>query len=566
MPLGSAAGYELLEVTGWSTLGMVYRARQLSLNRPVLLKTISVRAGTDPVLLERFRTEANVAARLDHTNIQKIYDLGDRDGQAYLSQEHVDGGTLAEYVTGIPMPTRKAIALVEALARAAHCAHQNGIVHSDIRPFNVLLSADGVPKLTGLGLARLLGAADRTEGTYYRRMFSNYMASEQTTAEGSDTLSPAADVHALGAMLYELVTGQPPFLAETIEETLEQIRTLSPRPPSELNPQLPRWLDTVCLRCLEKAPAGRYETADQLADAFREPRFRDMTKTEEFELVPGYVFEEELARGGATVVYKARQVSLDRTVALKIFSANFGSIVDANRAVARLNHPNIVQVYDCGERDGLWYVTEEYVDGNRLDRVIGGKPQPPHQAAALTATLARALHYVHGAGIVHRNLKPRVVLFTGTGVPKVSSFDLALLAAQGSPPDEEEGSTIRGTPEYLAPEQATGNIRAISPATDVHGLGTILYELLTGCPAVTARDPVELIRQVVSVPPVPPRKLAPGVPALLESICLRCLEKQSTLRYPSAEALADELEHFLSGRLRWIKLARRLLSWLGRTG
>jgi serine/threonine-protein kinase len=111
-----------------------------------------------------------------------------------------------------------------------------------------------------------------------------------------------------------------------------------------------------------------------------------------------------------------------------------------------------------------------------------------------------------------------------------------------------------------------GNIRAISPATDVHGLGTILYELLTGRPAVTAGDPVELIRQVVSVPPVPPRKLAPGVPTLLESICLRCLEKQSTLRYPSAEALADELEHFLSGRLRWIKLGRRLLSWLGRTG
>jgi serine/threonine protein kinase len=536
-------GYELVEVAGWSPLGLVYVARQLSLQRPVVLKTVSPRAGGDPLRLARFRTEAEVAARLDHPNIQKIYDLGERDGQAYLSQEHVDGGTLADRLTGQPLAARDAAVLVEALARAAHCAHQKGIIHNDLRPFNVLLTADGVPKVTGLGLARLLRDGGQTEAPGARRVFSNYMAPEQATADAADSVGPAADVHALGAILYELLTGQPPFLARTVAETLEQIRTRPPRPPSELNPELHPLLDAICLRCLAKDPAARYPGAGELAEELRRVQRWDPQRTQDVDLVPGYALEEELGRGGTTVVYRARQASLDRVVALKIFRDNFGPILAANRAVGRLAHPNLVQVIDCGEREGLLYVAEEYVDGQSLDRKIAGKPRPAREAAELVETLARVLEYVHQSGIVHRNLKPRVVLLTALGVPKVSSFDLALLTDRGPPPGEEEG-LIRGTPNYLAPEQALGDVRRIGRATDVHGLGTILYELLTGRPPFAAADPVELVRQVIGVAPPPPRQLAAGVPAALEAVCLRCLEKDPARRYPTAGDLADALRAF----------------------
>ncbi len=558
-------GYELVEVAGWSLLGMVYTARQLSLQRPVVLKTVSVRAGSDPGRLARFRTEAEVAARLDHPNIQKIYDLGERDGQAYLSQEHVDGGTLADRLTGEPLPPRDAAVLVEALARAAHCAHQKGIVHSDLRPFNVLLTADGVPKVTGLGLARLLHGRGRTEEPAAQKVFSNYMAPEQVTADPADNVGPAADVHALGAILYELLTGQPPFLAQTVADTLGLIRIRPARPPSELNPELHPLLDAICLRCLAKDPAGRYPSAGELAEELRKVQRWDPQRTQDVDLVPGYALEEELGRGGTTVVYRARQVSLDRVVALKIFRDHFGPILAANRAVARLAHPNLVQVIDCGEREGLLYVAEEYVDAQRLDRVIAGQPRPAREAAELMETLARVLEYVHQAGIVHRNLKPRVVLLTALGVPKVSSFDLALLADRGPPPDEEEG-LIRGTPNYLAPEQALGRVRAIGRATDVHGLGTILYELLTGRPPFTAADPVELVRQVIGVPPTPPRQLEAGVPAALEAVCLRCLEKDPARRYSTAGDLADALAAFRKrGRLPDERpgLLWRIRRWLG---
>jgi serine/threonine protein kinase len=559
-------GYELAEVVGWSALGMVYRARQMSLGRRVLLKTISVCSGADEDLLVRFRAEAETAAQVDHPNIQKIYDLGLHDGQAYLSQEHVDGGTLADRVNGVPMAPREAAGLIEAVARAVHCAHQKGIVHTDLRPFNVLVAADGVAKITGFGLSRLLGG-DPADCLPVRRVFSNYIAPEQASPGGAGAVGAAADIHALGAMLYELLTGRPPFLGDTVAETLEQIRARPADSPSKVNRALPRWFDAICLRCLEKNPARRYASAEELADALRPFRYSELTKTEEFELVPGYAFEEELGRGGTTVVYRARQMNLNRPVALKVFRANFSQILDVNRAVARLNHPNVVQVYDCGERDGLLYVAEEYVDGTRLDRVIGGKPRPPREAAGMVLTLARALHHIHRAGIVHRNLKPRVVLLTAAGVPKVSSFDLALLAGHGPPASEVENATIVGTPRYLAPEQARGLVRAIGPATDIHGLGAILYELLTGRPPFDADNLSELVRMVSFEPPVPPRRQEPAVPPFLEAVCLRCLQKQPAGRYPDAGALADELDRYLAGRRRWplgAVLGRQLRAWLGR--
>lgn len=303
------AGYEILEVAGCSVSGMVYKARQVGLNRLVTLKTISATAQCMPSNMARFRMEAEAAARLDHPNIVRIYDFGESDGQPYFSMEYLDGGTMADRFVGRTHPARQAAELLETLARAVHYAHQQQIVHADLRPFNVLLTAGGMPKITGFGLALLLVKDPTpTQTRAVPRGLSNYMAPEQTESRVSE-VGPATDVHALGAMLYELLTGRPPFLADTVQETLEQIRTRAPAPPSELQADVPAELSAVCLRCLQKEPGRRYASAAALADEMRRflaseptPEFAD---TDHFELVPGYELLEELGRGGMGIVYKA---------------------------------------------------------------------------------------------------------------------------------------------------------------------------------------------------------------------------------------------------------------------
>jgi serine/threonine protein kinase len=557
VPWARRAGYEILDLTSASVLGMMFKARHIGLNQLRLLKTISARAQTEPAMLARFRAEAEAAAQLQHPNIVQIYDFGEQSGQAYFSLEYLDGGTLADRCRGTPVPPRQAAQLVETLARAAHFAHEKGIVHTDLRPFNVHLTAAGVPKITGFGLARLLekqpGAGDKR----VPRGLSNYMAPEQAGPRTED-ISPATDVHALGAMLYEMLTGRPPFLADTVRETLEKIRAAEPAPPSHWQPDVPALLETLCLKCLQKDPRKRYPSAEELADDLHRFLVADQPETyPEIELIPGYEILEELGRGGIGVVSRARQTGLDRVVALKIIRNRLARCLAANRAVARVQHPNIVQVYDSGQREDFLYVAEEFVEGTGLDRMIAGRPQPPREAAALVETLARAVHYVHEQGIIHRNLKPSVVLLTPKGVPKISSFDLAKLL--GRPEDQAEGQIV-GTPVYMAPEQAAGKIADIGPATDVHGLGVILYEMLTGRPPFQSDAPLELLAQIRAQEPAPPSRLRPDVPTDLEAVCLKCLRKEPVRRYPSAAALADDLRRFLDGRRRGVW--EQFVEWL----
>jgi serine/threonine protein kinase len=560
------AGYEILDIAGCSVLGMIYKARQVRLNRTVLFKTISAPARSEEAKLTRFRTEAEIAARLHHPNIIQIFDYDEYQGQPYMSMEFVEGETLAEKCRGDPMPAREAAKLVAVLARAAHHAHENGIVHSDLRPFNVLITREGVPKITGLGLARLLEQGNaQCQGAPL--WLSNYMAPEQ--ADGRlHALGPATDVHALGAMLYEMLVGRPPFLADTVRDTVEQIRTRVPVPPSRWRAEVPKGLEAICVRCLQKTPEQRFPSAKALAEELERFLFGEQPKTGEFELIPGYELLEELGHGGTGTVHKARQVRLDLLVALKLFydglpARTLTRIRIASRAMARLNHPNLLHVYDCGERDGIYYLAEEYVEGVTLDQRCVQTTYSASEAACLVETIARAIHHAHQHGIVHRNLKPRVVLLTAEGTPKISSFELAKVLGQEVEAGEEEVALV-GTPTYMAPEQAGGPVQAIGPATDVHGLGIILYELLTGRVPFMGNTALELLEQVRFRQPTPPSRLASQVPRGLDRICLRCLQKEPGQRYSTAEALADDLRYFLAKK--WAsnslnRLWQRLFGW-----
>jgi eukaryotic-like serine/threonine-protein kinase len=328
---------------------------------------------------------------------------------------------------------------------------------------------------------------------------------------------------------------------------------------------------------------------DYLAQLLQDRQTSDVPKDEPRELsaslpvVPGYELLEELGRGGMGVVFKARQTGLNRLVALKmVLGGHQGDPERLSRfrreaeAVAQLQHPHIVQIHEIGTLEGQPFFAMEYVPGGSLDRKLQGQPQPPCDAAALVRTLAEAMQAAHDRGIIHRDLKPANVLLSlsrapearaseeatrasgarlNEALPKITDFGLAKRL-------EDEGQTrtgeIIGTPSYMAPEQAAGTPShsppcqggdgGVGPAADIYALGAILYEMLTGRPPFKGITPMETVLQVLAEQPVPPRRLMPMLPRDLETICLKCLHKEKSRRYLTAQELAEDLQRFLDKR------------------
>jgi tetratricopeptide (TPR) repeat protein len=258
------AGYEILDELGRGAMGVVYLARQVGLKRIVALKMILSGEHAGSQELARFRIEAEAVARLRHPHIVHIYEVGEYNGRPFFSLEYVDGGTLARKLGGVPLLAHQAARLVETLARAMHAVHQCHIVHRDLKPANVLLTADGTPKISDFGLAKQLDKDTGQTRTQAIMGTPSYMAPEQAAGQAKQ-VGPAADVYALGAILYEALTGRPPFQAATVLETLELVRTQEPRPPSRLQPSVPLDLEAICLKCLAKDPRRRYADAAALA-------------------------------------------------------------------------------------------------------------------------------------------------------------------------------------------------------------------------------------------------------------------------------------------------------------
>jgi serine/threonine protein kinase/tetratricopeptide (TPR) repeat protein len=264
-----------------------------------------------------------------------------------------------------------------------------------------------------------------------------------------------------------------------------------------------------------------------------------------------YELIEVLGEGGMGVVYKARQRGLNRLVAVKMIRTDRRGNADRlarfrveAEAVARLRHPNIVQIFEIGEAAGAPFVSLELLEGGSLEDRLLGTPQRGQDAAQLLITLAKAVQVAHDAGIIHRDLKPSNILFTEDGTPKITDFGLAKRLESDS--RQTESGQIMGSPSYMAPEQARGRTRDVGPAADVYALGAVLYEMLTGRPPFKGETPVETIHQVTDDEVVPPSRLVPRVSRDLETICLHCLNKDQSRRYVSPRALAEDLERFLS--------------------
>jgi serine/threonine-protein kinase len=360
-----------------------------------------------------------------------------------------------------------------------------------------------------------------------------------------------------------------PQVQQLLDEVFDSERT-----PEEVCGACPELLAEVRRRwrqmCLVEAeleamfpPSGSDPDADR-PDAWRPGA--------ELPRIPGYEVEAILGRGGMGIVFKAWHLRLHRAVALKmLLTGAYAGPHELARfqreaeAVASLRHANIVQVHDMGEHEGRPYFTMEFVEGGSLAKALAGVPQPADHTAALVATLAQAVQAAHQGGIVHRDLKPANVLLTADGVPKVTDFGLARHGAG------EAGLTLNGavvgTPSYMAPEQASGQVTAVGPAVDIYALGAILYEMLTGRPPFRAETAAETERQVIAEEPVPPSRLNRKVPRDLETICLKCLHKDPPRRYATAVALAEDLRRFQRGEpivARPAGIPERTAKWVRR--
>jgi len=586
-PLPNIPGYRVLERIAFGGMGVVFKAVQIGLDRTVALKMVRGGSVLKDDELTRFRIEARAVAGIMHANIVHIHDFGTFEGLPYFSMEYVDGGSLSHKLVDEPLPFREAAALLEKLSRTIQVVHDRHIVHRDLKPGNILLTRDGIPKISDFGLAKRLGSdiSVTVSGTVMGT--ASYMAPEQ--ARGDKNITESVDVYALGALLYECLTGRPPFKEESYEQTIRKVTDEEPLRPREIVPLVPPELEAICLKSLEKDPARRYAKASDMADDLQRYLNAEPLSIGTFDLIDQHerwarkIGIENIDLMGClpwSFVYRGREQYINRQVKLKICTGSTGSAAHAHlrrqaEAMAGLNHPNIEQLYSYGEVGGIPYLLQEYTHGRSFSTVMRERvldmdaplvgpqrsdksgevslsrlppkglfvPIPVRQAVEWVSILARAVHSIHELGIIHGAIYPGEIRLTDAGAPKLCGFAAAQKVAPGACPEESIPSWVR--PNYLAPEQVENDWQQLGPATDIYALGTVLYELLTGqVPffGMNLQYTRDAVRKELTIAP---RNLNPRIPSYLDWLCQRCLAKKPADRFASCDEMADALDRYL---------------------
>lgn len=570
----SILGYEVQEELGRGGMGVVYQARESNSQQRVALKLIRDASMASPEERARFHNEAEAAARVRHPHVVGLYAVGECNGQPYLAMELVDGGSLATHLSGQAIPSADSAEFVLALARAVQAAHEFSIVHRDLKPANILMAsgsanegpeslrfaltqptfAGWTPKIADFGLAKRLDR-DSTALTQAGAVLgsASYMSPEQAAGRNHE-VGVGADVYALGVILYELLTGAPPFRAETWQQTVIQVLRDEPTPPSHRAPAVSADLEAICLHCLEKDPADRYSSAALLADdlaAFLQGKAvaaRPITEVERLTRLAareGYTLVREIGRGPHSVVFQATSEPLRQPVAVKLFtSASFESgawelhIQQCAERWTAISHPQVVLFQRAGCLGATPYLLAEYAQHGDLLSRMQAEPYTIAQALHVVSQLAEIVGYLHRQGIVHGNLKPANVLFAADGIPRITDFreTSGLFVGETDWTDFKVAELA-----YLAPESIHRSQRELSPPVDVYGLGLILYELIARRPAFTAASTTDMLDDLQKRDPEPPSRWNNQVSPQLDAVCLRCLKKTPWRRYARAFDLARRL-------------------------
>jgi serine/threonine-protein kinase len=590
--------YEIVKVLGPGTYTGAYLARQEMTGLEVVVRVLRGEFATQPIVRSHFLELGTKAVRLVHQNLVLTREVRSLPASSlyFTVRDYIRGVTLREVLeSGRRFDVGQVCKILRQVLDALAPLHREGIVHSGIKPSNIFLMRDDHVVLGDPSLPLASVGVDMPRLAYDFR----YSSPELFRAGG--VLTPSSDYYSLGCVAFELFEGRPPFVSDSpFEQIARQER--DPLPAITAGPRVEAWLR----RLLAKAPGDRFASLELLRqelDSLAVPATHMAMPTPdsptmapgiascpllheqsfvEFEdrhslipltggdgavwsgpdaealsipdgpaSVPGYEIINVLGRGGMGVVYRARDVRLDRIVALKMIlgGGHAGTqerqrFLSEAKAAASIPHPGIVQVYEFGMHEGLAYFALEFCPGGSLSSRLAGTPLPADESAQLVSQIARAMQAAHEHGIIHRDLKPANVLLDANGQPKVGDFGLARRL------HDEMNLTmpgaIIGTPSYMSPEQATGK-NTVGPQADIYSLGAILYECLTGRPPFRGHNALEMLNQVVHSEPVPPRKVNATVPRELEAICLKCLQKDPGKRYPSASALADDLEQWRRG-------------------
>jgi eukaryotic-like serine/threonine-protein kinase len=585
-PLPVIPGYEILGRIAVGGMGVVYKAMQTGLDRMVALKMVRGGRWGKEEELARFKVEARAVAGLDHPNIVRIYDFDEFEGLPYFTMEYVQGGSLSQKLIAEPMNFRDAAALIETVARTMQFVHDRKLVHRDLKPGNILIASDGTPKISDFGLAKRLGLDMSVTMTGTVMGTASYMAPEQ--ARGDRHISPSVDIYALGAILYECLTGQPPFRDENYERTLRRVIEEEPVRPREIITSVPQELEAICLKCLDKDPPQRYGRAVDLAEDLLHFLNGEPLSVGAFDVIDqhsrwarrlGYDDLELLGCTQWAFVYRARELKINRQVMLKLSTGPLGSpahdmLHRQAVAMAGLEHPNLERLYSYGEQKDQPHLVLEFVEGRSFSIVMRERavdseaasaaidnepsaevsivrlparkafvPVSASLAAEWVMMLARAVQFAHENGVLHCAIYPGEIRLTRDGVPKLCGFG----AAQKIDPKVglREAAATWMRPNYQSPEQVAGDWRSLGPASDVYSLGAVLYEMLTGQAPFFGLSMPETRKAVLEELPQAPRNVNSKVPAFLDWVCQRCLAKKPADRMASAAELADALARYL---------------------
>jgi serine/threonine protein kinase/ABC-type branched-subunit amino acid transport system substrate-binding protein len=535
--------YRVLDQISESHLVTNYLVKDQTLNEMIVLKLIcpEIKAGSQ--FLDRFSAEAKKLQNLTSRQALKALDWGELETGPYAVFEYTGGKTLAQVCqTQGTLSLERVLDIAAQLGLCLVDAHDHNLMHGDLRPDHILLGADDQVKVTNFGLAWSLDLGRLiADGVIERDEYHAPELSSGTTIDGR------TDLYSVGAILFEILTGHRPALMAPGHH------------PASLVPDLPAGIDDLVARCLAQEPDDRPQSAAEFLEGIDEivhvmSTAPGNTALDREEVLVGhtlaaYRLMEKLGRGGMASVYKAYEPSLDRYVAIKILPRHFAHdptfITRFRReakAIARLNHPNIVPVFNFGKEDDLTFIVMRYVEGGTLKDLLG-QPMATERVIKLVIQITRALSYAHERDVVHRDVKPANVLMAEGDWPLLSDFGLARM--MGSSVQITGTGVGVGTPTYMSPEQGQG--LEVDGRSDIYSLGILLYEMLTGHVPFQADTPLAVVLKHITAPLPMPRKVNPDIPESIERIILKATAKDPAHRFQAADEMIEALEKALAG-------------------